>query len=179
VAADDTRSDDPDLTPDPLAPETEGALDTITMTGILGESPNPDFVRLFLDLDFGTYYDMPRDAVLRREKLPAERSSLGVDSSLLIVQKNTPLVVNRVAARLIEHEFLAGDFTAPGTFRSYSALEGEVGVNPMYIPTYTIYGYICCRDALGGRRNFQAAGDTQGPWPTGGGSCTAMRPCMC
>src|SRR4051812_6992597 len=106
----------PDLTPDALAPGPDEAAAAMPVTGILGDSPDDEHARLFLDLRFSTYYDIPRDAIVQREQLPAERSPLGVDSSLLLVRKNTQLEVHRVASRSIEHEFLAGDFTASGTF---------------------------------------------------------------
>jgi hypothetical protein len=73
-------------------------------------------VRLYLDIGFTTYYDIPIEGIVKREKVPADQSPLGVDSSLLFVLKDIKLVVHHSEARSVEEEFLSGDFTAPGTF---------------------------------------------------------------
>jgi hypothetical protein len=86
---------------------------------VLGESTDADSVRLFLDAQFQTYYEIPREAILRRTRVPAERSPLGVDCSAVVVRRGTELVVHRAETRRVEDEFLAGDFTAPGTFTPF------------------------------------------------------------
>jgi hypothetical protein len=73
-------------------------------------------VRLYLDLEFTKSYDIPREAIVRRERLAAAQSSLGVDSSSVTVRAGTLLKLRRSAARPVEYEFLAGDFTAAGSF---------------------------------------------------------------
>jgi hypothetical protein len=108
---------DKDLTPDELAPSAEEAAGgAIIVTGILGDSPNPDNVRLYLDVAFSRLYEIPREAIIRRTAVPAAQSPLGVDSSALLVRKGTVLSVQAIDSRTIEDEFLAGDFTAPGSF---------------------------------------------------------------
>jgi hypothetical protein len=110
------KPNNPDLSADPLAPkpgeETEGRV----LVGILGESTVADNVRLFLDVDFRKYYDLPREAVLKREAVSADRSPLGVDSSAIWVAAGTQLVLHQSETRSVEDEFLSGDFTAPGSF---------------------------------------------------------------
>ena len=105
-----------DLKPDELAPAAGEAGDALTIVGVLGESPDTGSVRVFPDLGFQTYYEIPTDAIVRRTRVPAERSPLGVDCSLVAVRRGTELTVHRAATRRVEQEFLAGDFTAPGTF---------------------------------------------------------------
>jgi hypothetical protein len=107
----------PDLTPDALAPAPGDAPpDTIPILGILGKSDLASNARLFLDVGFSTYYDIPVEGIVEREKVPADRSPLGVDSSILFVRKDIQLVVHHVESRSVEQEFLAGDFTSPGSF---------------------------------------------------------------
>jgi len=179
MAGQDELGDEPDLTPDELAPSAGQEHETIPVFGILGESPEPHRVRLFLDLEFGTYYDIPRDSIVRREKMPAQGSPLGVDSSLVLVRKGTPLAVHRVTSRPIEEEFLAGDFTAPGTFRSFSELaaSGASRPGPRYIPSFTIFGHACCWGPSKGNC-FQAVGEDS-TWPTSPcHGCTRVPPCI-
>jgi hypothetical protein len=105
-----------DLTPDELAPAADERGDALTIVGILGEGTDSGSVRLFLDAQFQTYYEIPSEAILRRTRVPAERSPLGVDSSAVVVRKGAELVVHRASTRRVEEEFLSGDFTAPGSF---------------------------------------------------------------
>jgi hypothetical protein len=110
------RRDKQDLTPDELAPAPGERGESLTIVGVLGESTEADQVRLFLDVQFRTYYEIPRDAILRRTRVPAERSPLGVDCSAVVVRRGTELAIHRTATRRVEEEFLAGDVTAPKTF---------------------------------------------------------------
>src|SRR3954451_11356325 len=107
----------PDLTPDELAPAAgDQPPDAVPIYGILGESPVASNVRLFLDVGLTTYYDIPIEGIVKRDKVPADQSPLGVDSSLLFVLKGIKLTVHQVQTRTVEEEFLSGDFTAPGSF---------------------------------------------------------------
>jgi hypothetical protein len=109
-----------DLSPDALAPKPgeEGAR---LLIGILGEGGDGDSVRLYLDLEFRKSYDIPREAVLRRERLSADQSPLGVESSALWVRPDTVLTLHQTETRKVEDEFLAGDFTAGGSFAAQAA----------------------------------------------------------
>jgi hypothetical protein len=125
-----SSSDKPDLAPDAVAPAPgDEPPDTVAIYGILGKGPDASNVRLYLDVGFTTYYDIPIEGIVEREKVPADRSPLGVDSSLLFVRKGIELVVHRAQARSVEEEFLAGDFTAPGTFSPIAA--GGAGAGPV------------------------------------------------
>src|SRR3954453_1422250 len=107
----------PDLTPDDLAPAAgDQPPDAVPIYGILGESPVASNVRLFLDVGLTTYYDIPIEGIVKREKVPADQSPLGVDSSLLFVLKDIKLTVHHTQTRTVEEEFLSGDFTSPGSF---------------------------------------------------------------
>ena len=119
--ADRRSSNKPDLSPDAAAPPPGEPPDTIPIYGILGESGIASSVRLYLDRGMSTYYDIPIEGIAGREKVPAGRSPLGVDSTLLFVRKGIRLVVHRSQTRSVEEEFVAGDFTAPGTFTATPA----------------------------------------------------------
>jgi hypothetical protein len=116
----------PDLTPDTAAPPPGEPPDTISIYGILGESGIASSVRLYLDRELSTYYDIPIEGITGREKVPADKSPLGVDSTLLLVRKGIRLVVHRVDSRTLEEEFVAGDFTAPGSFTPPAAAAGQL-----------------------------------------------------
>jgi hypothetical protein len=121
-----------DLTPDELAPAPGERGESLTIVGVLGESTEADQVRLFLDVQFGTYYEIPREAVLRRTRVPAERSPLGVDCSAVVVRRGTELAIHRTATRRVEEEFLAGDVTAPSTFTPVG-VPGFLAMTPLYV----------------------------------------------
>jgi len=114
-------ADDNELAPDELAPdpnEPPGRL----LVGILGESANDGKVLLYLDLALQKRYEIPKDAILRRQKLPAAQSPLGVDASMIWVRPDTILTRQLNQQRHIAEEFLAGDFTAPRSFTPTEAL---------------------------------------------------------
>lgn len=106
---------DIDFTPDELAPDPNEPSGRV-LIGILGESPNPDSVVLYLDLGLQKRYEIPKDAILGRQKIPAAQSPLGVDASMIRVHPGAALRLQLDQPRNIEDEFLAGDFTAPGSF---------------------------------------------------------------
>jgi hypothetical protein len=141
-------SDKPDLTPDAAAPPPGEPPDTIPIYGILGESGIADSVRLYLDRGMQTYYDIPIEGIAGREKVPADRSPLGVDSTLLLVRKGVQLVVHHTDTRSVEDEFLAGDFTAPGSFEP--AAPAVPGAPALPTPNITIrptLGFTCTQFA--------------------------------
>ena len=124
-----SASDKPDLDPDPTAPAPgDEPPDTVPIYGILGKGSDASSVRLYLDVGFTRYYDIPIEGIVEREKVPADRSPLGVDSSLLLVRKGVELVVHHAQSRSVEEEFLSGDFTAPGTFSPAAAGAAGAGV---------------------------------------------------
>jgi hypothetical protein len=135
VAERGRSSDKPDLTPDAAAPPPGEPPDTIPIYGILGESGIASSVRLYLDRGMATYYDIPIEGIAGRDKIPADRSPLGVDSTLLFVRKGVQLVVHHAETRTVEDEFLAGDFTAPGSF---SPAPGGAAAGDALMPTTTI-----------------------------------------
>jgi hypothetical protein len=142
VAERGKASDKPDLTPDAAAPPPGEPPDTIPIYGILGESGIASSVRLYLDRGLSTYYDVPIEGIAAREKVPADQSPLGVDSTLLLVRKGVQLVVHHVDTRTVEEEFLAGDFTSPGSFTPTAAAPAAPAA-PGIGPIHPTLGFTC------------------------------------
>ncbi len=125
---------DPDLTPDPVAPpagEEPGRM----IVGIVGESEEDGAIRVYLDVEFSKSYDIPADAILRREQLEPQASPLGIASSAVWVRTDTPLKLRQTKTRRVEDEFLAGDFTAPGSFEPLP--DAVLGRQPIQITLLT------------------------------------------
>jgi hypothetical protein len=140
--------------------------DTVPIYGILGKGPVASSVRLFLDVGFTTYYDIPIEGIVEREKIPADKSPLGVDSTLLMVRKGIQLVVHHTETRSVEEEFLSGDFTAPGSFTpDPGGPVGGIGVHPMPPSQLCATNIACPSQIIVVCR------------PTLGIACSALQPC--
>ncbi len=107
-----------DLTPDAAAPAPGHADAVVSIAGILGKGAGEDSVRIYLDAAFSTFYDIPRDAVTDRRRVAAADSAFGVPSTVLHIKQGTRITVQHTSSRTIDHEFLAGDFTAPSSFHA-------------------------------------------------------------
>ncbi|WP_155993070.1 hypothetical protein [Nocardioides sp. URHA0020] len=116
------------------------------MAGILGAGPDDSSVRIFLDTAFSTFYDVPKDAVLDRSRVDAAVSPFGVTSTVLHVKQGTQITVQHTSSRTIDHEFLAGDFTAPGSFRALTAFQrpGVATGSERYPTTVTVFDCRTC-----------------------------------
>src|SRR3954468_7402281 len=140
-------SDKPDLTPDAGAPAPgDEPPPSVQIYGILGKSPVASSVRLFLDVGLTTYYDIPIEGIVKREKGPADQSPLGVDSRLLFVLRDIKLTAHHPKTRTVEEEFLSGDFTAPGSFTPAPGVPQPGPGVPQAIPTLAA---TVCRPSLG------------------------------
>jgi hypothetical protein len=109
-----------DLAPDAAAPTPGKADGVFAIPGILGEGTGEQSVRIYLDAACSTFYDIPKEAVSARQRVEAEDSPFGVLSTVLHVRQGTRITVQHASSRTIDHEFLTGDFTAPGSFRALS-----------------------------------------------------------
>ena len=136
-------SQKPDLTPDAAAPPPGEPPDSVPIYGILGESGIASSVRLYLDRGLSTYYDIPIEGIVGREKIPADKSPLGVDSTLLFVRKGIRLAVHHVDTRSVEDEFLSGDFTAPGSFTPAPAAAPGLAPTTTIITVRPTLGFTC------------------------------------
>jgi hypothetical protein len=78
-----------DLTPDPVvskrASDTSTSAKTVTLAGFLGPSDRTNCVRLYLNTDLRTYFEIPKGAILSRERpdaaSPDQPTKVVVDTS--------------------------------------------------------------------------------------------------
>jgi hypothetical protein len=103
-----------DLTPDEvitklIAPTGE-AQSAVTLVGYLGPSPKGDtHVRFYFNLDLGTYCDIPRNEILKREKIQRPDDA---DASKIIVRGDLKLEVVHAVTVGTEASFLQGNIAA-------------------------------------------------------------------
>lgn len=96
--------------------------DTILLTGFLGASSEPGFTRLYMDAALTDYKDVPTDAILHSEPIPAAISSLG--GSYLWLRKDAEVLHGKVGTDRQKARFLEGPIMA--------AIGGSAGAaNPM------------------------------------------------
>jgi hypothetical protein len=112
-----------DLIPDAAASLLVEGDGVVSVSGLLGESSDEDSVRIYLDTAFNTFYDIPKQAVQDRHRVDAADSPFGVPSTVLHIRQGTRITVQHTSSRTIDHEFLAGDFTAPGSFRALTSFQ--------------------------------------------------------
>jgi hypothetical protein len=135
-----------DLTPDAAALTPGSPGGAMPVTGILGESPEDSSVRIYLDAAFTTFYDVPKDAVQERRRVDAADSAFGVAATVLYVKQGTEITVQHTSSRTIDDEFLAGDFTAPGSFLALTSFQGPGAATGRvaWIPTITQFDCRTC-----------------------------------
>jgi hypothetical protein len=111
-----------DLSPHPVVEKImklgKGLSDAIELIGYLGPSDRSDFVRLYLDLEFTSYFEIPRKgAILYRE--PADRSE-EARPTRIVVQANAELkfVQVQVFGPADAALLLRGNIQALGKFES-------------------------------------------------------------
>lgn len=88
---------------DPNAPP-----DTVLLSGFVGDSPEPNHARLYLDPELRSYVDIPNDAILFSKPVPEERSALG--GSFLWIKRDAELLYHkstRLKARFLEGRIAA------------------------------------------------------------------------
>jgi hypothetical protein len=81
----------------------------VSLTGFVGPSKNPDNVRLYADLSFTSYLEIPKGTVLGRTRVRQDDEN---SPSLLRVRSDAKLEYRSVVAHSIEASALAGAITA-------------------------------------------------------------------
>lgn len=109
---------------DPNAPP-----DTVLLSGFVGDSPEPNHARLYLDPELRSYVDIPNDAILFSKPVPEERSALG--GSFLWIKRDAELLYHkstRLKARFLEGRIAAayGGDDATRERRSFGNIEPVV-----------------------------------------------------
>ena len=80
------------------------------MFGFLGKSARDGYWRLYLSPDLGDFVDIPEDAIIHREQLDRERSTLG--GTIIWIRREANIVHTRIESREAQAEFLQGGITA-------------------------------------------------------------------
>jgi hypothetical protein len=85
-------SHDVDLTPHPLVtkllPDLDHPHEAVVLVGYLGHSKTPDLIRLYPDLDFQTYIEIPKSAIINHSQV---QSPSDVEPTKLVVDAKAPL----------------------------------------------------------------------------------------
>jgi hypothetical protein len=107
------------LVPDPSKPP----LKTVKLAGLIGESPNADDTRLWLDDSLTAYIDIPTAAIRYTQDLP------GTAGTTVYVDADAQLTHGSVAARTAQASFLAGSII--GTHLAAAARMQALGAPPV------------------------------------------------
>jgi hypothetical protein len=103
-----------DLTPDHiterLVSDPSQPADATVLSGFLGRSSREGHERLYLDLELRSYVEVPRDAILHRERVGSEDSPMG-QGTRLWVRSGTRLTHQVAQPQMVQAEFLSGPLT--------------------------------------------------------------------
>src|SRR3989442_468337 len=89
------------LVPDPNAPP-----DVVVLVGALGKSTLSGHIRLYMDLEFSDYVEIPEAAVVHKEEFGAEATQ-GAVGAQVWVKRDAQVITHSV--RRAQAEFLSGD----------------------------------------------------------------------
>src|SRR5215203_5942669 len=121
----------PDLTPHPLVARLRGPVEddeasppnVVALTGYLGPSKSGDNVRLYTDLTFRSYYEIPRTAV--RNTIPSKDED---GPSQVWVDAGARIEIVQISRQSVEAGYLAGSITGSfmgGAGRAAAAVGGQ------------------------------------------------------
>ncbi len=100
----------PDLSTHPLVDKLNPGGDTppgrVPLIGFIGPSPKEGFIRVYRDLQFRSYYEVPRDSV--HHTIPVDREDPDSPTKVL-VPADTPIDVVEVTTHHVEAGFVAGN----------------------------------------------------------------------
>jgi hypothetical protein len=167
---------DPDRIVNELHPNPDSLESVVTLEGYLGPSSTQGNVRLYLDLTFNNYYEIPnaKDAIVgRTRKDPVDESS----QTILRVRSQTRLQVVSISSKNVEAGYLSGAITSGflGTSQSQGALSavgGLQGITDCSLCT----GLVCLTVSLAFCAQGQARG---GIGPQGITDCSVCTTIVC
>jgi hypothetical protein len=84
--------------------------DVVELRGYLGPSDNQGYIRLYFDLTFKSYADIPKDAIIYRE--PYDPLEEARPSTILVSTKAKLHIVEVHALENVEASFLGGSIAA-------------------------------------------------------------------
>jgi hypothetical protein len=95
---------------------TYGALKSlVALEGYIGPTQTPGAVRLYLDLDFRSYVEIPADQILFPDPGNADQNTTltkDVDPTKIFVPASTKIEVIQVQSASVEASFLQGNITS-------------------------------------------------------------------
>lgn len=115
MSKDKSHSTPPDLKPDPpldqIHPDKDGQL--VAVRGYLGDDPEArDKVRLYSSLNFDSYWAIPREAIVHRER--AESNNGSTPGSILWLEKNVEIEFCQIRSQTVRADFLRGGMNPRG-----------------------------------------------------------------
>ena len=116
----------PQLTPHPLVvklhPDPDSPTDTVALIGYFGPSKKADSVRLYADLTFRRYYDLPTNGIAHTEPSDSKDEN---SPTIVMVLAGTKLEVVETSAQSVEASYVQGAIArrylagaSPAAFRS-------------------------------------------------------------
>src|SRR5207244_1443408 len=92
-----------------LHPDPDDARNLISLVGYLGPSKNPDDIRLYLDLTFNHYYELPSASIVATAPTNADDPN---SPTSVYVEASTQLNVVSTASQSVAAGFLKGAITS-------------------------------------------------------------------
>jgi hypothetical protein len=104
--------------------------DVLLITGYLGKSSEPGYIRFYLDEELSDYVEIPESAILHTQEMSKEESPLG--GSYVWIQRNAQLIHGPVGPGRMTASFLSGriqrqQLAAPAAAAPVPALPITVG----------------------------------------------------
>src|SRR6185295_5795994 len=121
---------EPDLTPHPLVtrlnPEAEAPPDLVVLVGFIGPSKKPDRIRLYLNLSFNAFIDIPVAGIVSTQSVDREDEN---SPTRVWVRGEAKLEVVQAASQTIEASYLRGRI-ARDYLRATTPARGLVAPDP-------------------------------------------------
>lgn len=135
----DDRKKKIDLTPDEILGAIEGLPEGIgsvaPLTGYVAESPKPDHIRLYFDLDKKSYCDIPVGEVVHRERFTRPDAP---NASRVFVRSDYKVTVVRTVE--VQASFLQGGIAATHPIRDTTKQACQL---PVIVPQTIISQTVC------------------------------------
>jgi hypothetical protein len=89
-----------------LQPDPDHSRHLVTLVGYVGQSKKADYIRLYTDLSFRRYYEIPTSGITHVE--PSDTKAENSPTTVLVVS-DTKLEVVETASLTLEASYLQGD----------------------------------------------------------------------
>lgn len=132
--------------------------EAVSLVGYVGKSKEPNSIRLYINTDFDTYIDVPKDKILYTRNVSENIIELG--GTRIWIPKDLHVKLVRTNVKSIQAKFLKGDIFG-GSFKNIdrpsSRLKDEIVLPPDLIPEWPPQSYYPrCSSEGGPCRTFPA-----------------------